>query len=216
MAMTLEPDQVAAAVSAERLALADLMAQLSEEELATRSLCAAWTVRDVLAHLTTTTRLRIPMLARAILRARGSFDRMEVDLAADRAARFSTAELIDQLRESAQSSRRFPGSSAMDPLMDLVVHAQDVARPLGRVHETPAPVRAAVLSYLTTNRLMGGPKRIAGLRLESTDSPWAAGTGPLVRGSDAELLLALAGRPAASDRLSGPGVTTLRARLDAR
>src|SRR3712207_6184761 len=124
--------EVDAAVAAERHRVADLVTDLTPDEWATPSLCAAWTVRDVVAHLTVTTRLTVPRLVRAAVRARGSFDRMEVDLAAERSAAYRPEELVTQLRESAGSTRRFPGSTPRDPLMDLVVHGQDIARPLGR------------------------------------------------------------------------------------
>ncbi|WP_137293385.1 maleylpyruvate isomerase family mycothiol-dependent enzyme [Nocardioides dongxiaopingii] len=204
---------IAAAVRVERLALADLAAGLDEEQLATPSLCTAWTVRDVLAHLTTTTRLSIPLLAGAVVRARGSFDRMEVDLAARRATRFTTAELVAQLRASAESERRFPGSRPVDPLMDLVVHTQDVVRPLGLDHESPPGARTASLAHLVTSTLMGGPRRIAGLRLVSTDSGWTYGDGAVVEGRDSDLLLVVAGRPAGLAGLRGPGVPTLAERV---
>ena len=154
---------IAAAVARERLALADLVAGLEADQWATPSLCAAWTVRDVVAHLTVTTRLTVPKVAVAAARARFSFDRMEIALTAERAARYGTAELVEQLRESASSDRRFPGSAPMDPLMDLVVHAQDVARPLGLAYSSPADVVAASLAYLATNRFMGGPRRLEGV-----------------------------------------------------
>ncbi|WP_232021310.1 MULTISPECIES: maleylpyruvate isomerase family mycothiol-dependent enzyme [Pseudonocardia] len=44
------------AVSAERVAVADLVDSLTDDEWITGSLCSGWTVRDVVAHLTTTTR----------------------------------------------------------------------------------------------------------------------------------------------------------------
>jgi uncharacterized protein (TIGR03083 family) len=212
-APTLAPAAVDAAVAAERLAVADLVAGLTDEQWATRSLCAAWTVRDVVAHLTTTTRLTVPKVAVAAARARFSFDRMEVALAADRAARYSTAELVDQLRESARSTRRFPGSGPMDPLMDLVVHGQDVARPLGLAHSSPAEVVTACLAYLAGNRFMGGPRRLAGVRVLSTDTGWSTGDGPEVRGPDTDLLLVVTGRPAGLAALEGPGLVRLAARL---
>ena len=204
---------VDAAVSAERCRLADSVADLTDEQWATPSLCAAWTVRDVVAHLTVTTRMTVPRMLRAAVRARGSFDRMAVDLAAERAAAYSTAELVAQLRESAASTRRMPGSAPMDPLMDLVVHGQDVARPLGRRHVSPPDVLAACLAYVARNRLLGGPQRLAGVRLVSTDSGWTHGDGAELRGPDIELLLVAAGRRAGLDQLAGPGVAVVDARL---
>ena len=204
---------VDAAVSAERHRLADSVADLTAEQWATPSLCAAWTVRDVVAHLTVTTRVTVPRLLRGAVRARGSFDRLAIDLAAERAVAHTPAELVAQLRESAASTRRMPGSSPMDPLMDLVVHAQDVARPLGRRHVSPPDVVAACLAYVATNRFMGGPRRLAGVQLVSTDTGWTHGDGAELGGPDIDLLLATAGRRAGLDGLEGPGAEVLAARL---
>ncbi|RBY80967.1 maleylpyruvate isomerase family mycothiol-dependent enzyme [Geodermatophilus sp. TF02-6] len=201
------------AVSTERRRLADSVADLTDEQWATPSLCAAWTVRDVIAHLTVTTRLTVPRLLRAAVRARGSFDRMEVALAAQRAAAYTTAELVAQLRESADSTRRFPGSTPVDPLMDLVVHGQDVARPLGRRYVSPPEVVAACLAYVARNRFMGGPRRLSGVRLVSTDTGWTLGDGAELRGPDVDLLLVAAGRRAGLDALAGPGTAVVAERL---
>ena len=204
---------VDAAVAAERHRVADLVADLTDEQWTTPSLCAAWTVRDVVAHLTVTTRMTVPRLLPAAVRARGSFDRLAIDLAAERAAAYNTTELVAQLRESAGSTRRMPGSTPMDPLMDLVVHGQDVARPLGRRHVTPPDVVAACLAYVAPNKFMRGPQRLAGVQLVSTDTGWTHGDGAELRGPDIDLLLATAGRRAGLDGLEGPGAEVLSARL---
>lgn len=201
------------AVSAERRRLAGFAADLTDEQWATPSLCAAWTVRDVISHLGVTTRMSVPRLLRAALKARGSFDRIAVDLAAERAAAYTTAELVAQLRESADSTRRIPGSGPMDPLMDLVIHAQDVARPLDRPYASPPEVVAACLAYVAVNRFMGAPQRLAGVQLISADTAWTLGDGPELRGPDIDLLLVAAGRPAGLAALDGPGVAVVAERL---
>jgi len=205
--------EVDRAVAAERRALADLVSGLDARQWETPSLCDAWTVRHVIAHLTYTTRARIPAVVWAAIRARGSFDRMEIAIAADRAARFRTDELVAQLRESADSNRRMPASTPMDPLMDVVIHGQDVARPLGVHHVSPPTVVAACLAYVAGNSFMGGPRRLAGLRVVSSDSGWSTGSGPEVSGPDLDLLLAVAGRRAGLAALSGPGLTQFSAQL---
>jgi uncharacterized protein (TIGR03083 family) len=204
---------VDAAVSAERRRLADFVTDLTDEQWATPSLCAAWTVRDVVAHLTLTTRITVPRLLRAAVRARGSFDRMEIDLAAEWTAAYTTPELVVQLRESARSTRRTPGSTPMDPLMDLVIHAQDIARPLGRRYVSPPEVVAACLAYVATNKFMGGPRRLPEDRLVSTDTGWARGEGAELRGPDVDLLLVTAGRRVGLDALDGPGASVVAQRL---
>lgn len=210
---TLDPEEIDAAVRAERRSVAALLGTLTAEEWGQPSLCGEWTVREVAAHLTTTTRETPWDVLRAVVRARFDFDRMTRDVARDIAARQSTEELLRRLRESAESSRRVVLSGPMDPLMDVVVHAQDIARPLGRDHRTPLPVVVAATSYLAGNRLMGGPKRVRGLHLVATDAAWTHGAGPEVAGPVTDLLLAVAGRPAGLAALHGEGVPALAARL---
>ena len=120
---------------------------------------------------------------------------------------------LAQLHESAGSTRRFPGSTPRDPLMDLVVHGQDIARPLGRRSVSPPDVVADCLAYVAGNRFMRGPQRLSGVRLVSTDTGWTSGEGAELRGSDVDLLLVAAGRRAGLDALEGPGVAVVSARL---
>ena len=98
------------AVSAERRRLADFVADLTDEQWATPSLCAAWTVRDVISHLGTTTRTSVPRMLRAALKARGSFDRMGVDLAAERVAAHTTA--VASIALPRRSARPVPRSAS--------------------------------------------------------------------------------------------------------
>jgi len=209
----MNPDQIAVALKAERHRLCDFLEDLEDTDWTTRSLCSAWNVREVVAHLTTTTRATVGSVALAAVRARGSFDRMTADVARDRAARFSPVELVQQLRGSAESSRRMPGSGPMDPLMDVLVHGQDIARPLGRCHPVRTDVVMPVLTYVAANRMLGGPKRLDGLELVATDVSWLSGEGPEVRGSASDLLLVATGRRAGLTGLTGSGVELLAERL---
>jgi hypothetical protein len=56
--------------------------------------------------------------------------------------------------------------------------------------------------------------RVAGLQLRADDGPLATGTGPLVTGSTLALVMSMAGRTPYVAELDGPGVPTLRSRLD--
>jgi hypothetical protein len=58
-------------------------------------------------------------------------------------------------------------------------------------------------------------KRTAGLRLQATDGPFAAGSGPLVSGRTVALIMAMAGRASYCDELDGDGVAVLRSRCPA-
>ena len=66
---------------AERHRLADTLDTLTDEQWATPSLCAGWTVRDVVAHLvfpSTTSKLRVIV---PFAKARFDFDRMTMQTA---------------------------------------------------------------------------------------------------------------------------------------
>ncbi|TKV28475.1 maleylpyruvate isomerase family mycothiol-dependent enzyme [Arthrobacter sp. NamB2] len=212
----MQPDEIAVAVRAERQHLCGFLETLDDAEWTAPSLCSAWTVREVVAHLTIPTRASVGFLVVAAIRARGNFHRMIADTARIRAARFTAAELVQQLRESAESSRRIPGSAPMDPLTDLLVHGQDIAQALGRAYRVRLDVAVPVLTYVVGNRMLGAPERLLGLELVATDAEWSSGEGLRVEGSVKDLLLVAAGRPVGLARLTGPGVERLAGRLDGR
>jgi uncharacterized protein (TIGR03083 family) len=194
-----------------RRAVADLLATLTDEEWEAPSLCAGWRVRDVGAHLAL-----IPdppstgtMVVEAV-RARGSFHRLNHDIAVRHAAR-PTAGIVDDLRRHAESRRLPVVTNYRNVLFDILVHSQDIAVPLGRT--LPMPVEAAAAGATRVWR-MGWPFRarrhLRGVSLTATDTTWSAGTGPEVAGPVEALLLLLTGRTAtALPRLTGEGVKRL-------
>lgn len=199
---------------AERLSFADLLEDLDEHEWSVNSLCAGWTVQEVAAHLTMSTRLTLGVTIRGAVRSGGSFDRMENRFARERAVRFTSAELIAQIRETAASPRRAPGAKPLDPLLDALVHGQDIARPLGRQRAVPVEPALAALEHARTSAFYGARKRFRGLRLVATDADWAAGDGAEeIRGPVSDLLLLATGRPAGLAGTSGPGVARVEAHL---
>ncbi|GAA0619962.1 maleylpyruvate isomerase family mycothiol-dependent enzyme [Kribbella sandramycini] len=182
-------------IEAERRDLADFLDSLTAPEWRIQSLCPGWTLHDVLAHLTTSTRTTWPMFLRGVLRARGNLDRMEAEIARARAARHTPAELIAQFRETAASTRRSPGSKPLDTLTDALVHGQDISIPLNHRRPMPlAPARAA-LDHVLTSPFYGARKRLRNTRLVATDTNWSAGTGSnLLQAPIADLLLIATGR----------------------
>lgn len=54
---------------------------------------------------------------------------------------------------------------------------------------------------------------MAGLRLVATDVTWSAGDGPVVEGPAESLILAMSGRPAGLDDLTGKGMALLSSRV---
>ncbi|GAB3821294.1 maleylpyruvate isomerase family mycothiol-dependent enzyme [Kribbella italica] len=205
---------VLALTTAERLSLADFFDSLTAAEWQADSLCAGWTVHDVAAHMTLSTRTTVPMVIKGAIRARGSFDRMELLFATERAARFSPAELVTQLRETATSAHRTLGAGIVDPLLDALVHGQDVARPLGRPRPMPAEAAVIALEHVLSSKFYGAPKRLRDVRLIATDHPWSSGTGSHeLRGPLADLILTATGRPAGLLNLTGPALPKVTAAL---
>lgn len=62
---------------------------------------------------------------------------------------------------------------------------------------------------------VAGRSTIEGLRLEATDGPFATGAGPLVSGTTPALTMAMAGRLAYFDDVTGPGASIARTRCTA-
>ncbi|WP_406195063.1 maleylpyruvate isomerase family mycothiol-dependent enzyme [Streptomyces europaeiscabiei] len=199
---------------AERLSLADFLDGLAGPDWSEASLCAGWTVHDVAAHLTLSTRTTLLGTIKGAIRARGDWNRMEFDFARERAGRFGPAELVAQIRETAGSPRRAPLAAPLDPLVDFLVHGQDIARPLGRDRPMPTEQAAAALAHVVASPFYGARKRLRAVRLVATDATWTTGTGPdEVRGPLADLLLLATGRPAGLTGVFGPGVEKLAATL---
>ena len=75
---------------------------------------------------------------------------------------------------------------------------------------------ACLQMYTKASFPVGGRKRIGGLRLVATDTGWSYGAGPDVSGGAMSLLLAMTGRAAGIDGLTGDGVATLSQRIATR
>lgn len=206
----MDRDEVWQHVHSERRALARVLAELSADEWAAPSLCAGWSVREVAAHVIRSPAATRREVAVGLLRARGSFNRM-VDTDARRAARRPVAEIVADYRRYDGSRRRPPGTSVLDPLVDVLVHTQDIVVPLGRSH--PMPARAAAVACRRARRVsfVYGGRPLSGLSIRAVDADFSVGRGPLVEGPAEAVLMLLTGRAAAAvGRLSGPGLDRLR------
>ena len=208
-------DKVWQTIDDERLSLANLLDDLSAEEWETPSLCAGWRVRDVAAHLTLSqTGLLAGMLA--MFRARGNFNRMIRDTAVRQAA-LPVERYAVLLRGMVGSRKKAPGITYLEPLIDILVHGQDIAIPLGRTRPMPTQAAATAVTRVWPNLWpFRAERKLSGLRLVATDHSWSAGQGLQVEGPIAAILLLLTGRRAALPQLSGPGATELEARLSPR
>jgi uncharacterized protein (TIGR03083 family) len=203
-----------ALIADERLQLADLLSGLTREQQATQSLCDAWTVHDVAAHLAMPLTVSMPRFALAMLACRGNFDRANDRLTREQARR-PLREITGLLRQKASSSFTPPGAGPEAPLTDLLIHGADIRWPLGLKRDIPEERLQAALTFLTDRSARGVVAKgvLDGLRFEADDLAWAHGNGPVVRGAAEALMLAVSGRGAALARLSGDGLATLRARV---
>jgi uncharacterized protein (TIGR03083 family) len=200
-----------AVIHAERKALAADLRTLSDADWARTSLCARWTVRDVLAHMTSAAKLTPPAFLARLAGSGFSFDKVqEKGVAANRGD--SPADTLAGF-EAVQTSVKHPPGPADTWLGETIVHSEDIRGPLGVKHAYPteAVVRVADF-YQGSNLLIGSKRRIAGLTLRATDTDWSHGTGPEVSGPILFLVLAMTGRKAALEDLDGEGVAALRTR----
>jgi uncharacterized protein (TIGR03083 family) len=203
--------QVWPVIHAERAALLADLRTLTPQQWQTPSACDGWTVRDVVAHIIATARMTPVGFFTGFLGSGFDFTRFN----ARNVARERGAGTDDQLAalESVQDSTSHPPGPLPSWLGETIVHAEDVRRPLGisRSYPTDAVVRLADF-YRGSNLIVGAKRRIDGLRLSATDADWTNGSGSLVSGPVLSLVLAMTGRKAALDDLTGPGVASLRAR----
>jgi uncharacterized protein (TIGR03083 family) len=184
---------------------------LDEARWATPSLAQGWTVEDVVAHLVATAKMTPPRFFTGLAASGFRFNSMSAKaLAAEKGG--SGAETLARYRAVLYETKHPPGPlEAM--VGEQVVHGEDVRRPLGLAHTYPPEALAGVADfYRKSNLLLGGKRRVAGLRLQASDMDWSRGDGPEVTGPMLDLVLAIAGRRAGLDRLGGTGLATLKAR----
>ncbi len=202
-------------VAEERHALADRLDPVEGAGWDTPSLCSAWTVREVLAHLVLAAEPgAVRRFLPALLRARGSPHRASEQMVVTRVREDgSGAALLAALRSHASSRFAPPGLGPGAPLADVLVHGLDMALPLDLELHRPPRAWASALAFLTTPSAQWGLGRRGRPTLTwvATDLDSTRGSGPHVRGPARALGLAAAGRTALVDELDGPGLPALRA-----
>ena len=200
-------------VAGQRLAIAELLGGLSEADWEHPSLCAGWRVHDVAAHVTLIPIAPSPgSLLVDFAKARGNYAQFNTVASQRRAARTPT-QLMQDLRTTAERrSVPWPVKPA-NVMWDILVHAQDIAIPLGIDFATPPDAGAAAAAQIWELRWpfsFGAKRRLGSLRLTATDADWTIGAGPEVAGPISAILLLLTGRTEAATRmLTGDGVRSL-------
>ncbi len=186
--------QIWACIDEQRADLADLLDTLSPEQWETPSLCPGWTVRHVAAHITQSTtnwgRLTFELV-------RSGFRFNAVTLRMAREDRRTPQEITDALRAMVGGRRRPPGTAVADPLMDVLVHGQDIAVPLGIERTMPTAQAVVVAERLWK---MGFPfnarRRFPNVSFTATDADFSVGDGDVVRGPIQDIVMTLSGRRA--------------------
>ena len=204
-------DSIWPTIHAERRALADDVAGLTEQQWATPSLCSEWNVHQVLAHLLSAAKMTPPKFFREFAKSGFTFNKYTAQQVAIESAGGPAATLA--AFRAAESRTSAPPGPKDTWLGEAFAHGEDIRRPLGIRHDYPLPyVGRAVAFYAGSNTIIGGKNRVAGLTLKATDTDFSVGSGPLVEGPAISLLLAASGRMCALDDLTGPGVQVLRDR----
>jgi uncharacterized protein (TIGR03083 family) len=199
-------------IHAERKALAADLGATTDTQWTTASMCPGWTVRDVLAHMTSTAAMTPGKFMGRFVASGFQFEKLQAKSLAEQNAG-SGADVLQRFTALADATTHPPGP--VDTwLGETIVHAEDIRRPLGIKHEYPLDdVTRAADFFRKSNLLIGGKKRATGLTLKATDTDWSAGDGPEVAGPALSIVLAITGRAPALDDLTGPGVETLRSRV---
>ena len=196
----------------EREGLAADLEAIDESAWGTPSLCPGWTVRDVLAHMTALARMTPPMYLKKLVANGFNLTRLQArDITLEKGN--SGEETLSRFRAVAASNGRLRAVPPKMALGETLLHAEDIRRPLGIVHEYPLGALVTVAdAYKGSNVVAGAKRRIAGLTLRATDTDWSTGSGPVVSGPILALLMAMAGRQAGVDDLEGEGAAELRSR----
>jgi len=200
-----------AAIHTERKALLADLEPLTAEQWTTPSLCPDWSVRQVLAHMVATAELTPPKFFAALIGSGMKFQTFTTK-AVNAKLGASPDDTLAGLRAELTATTHPPGPM-QSWVGETIVHSEDIRRPLGIRHTYAMDAVTGVADfYKKSNLLIGSKKRVAGLTLRATDTDWSSGSGPEVSGPMLSLLLAMTGRRAPIDDLSGDGVATLKSR----
>ena len=205
------------AVRHELREIRELMSEVEESDWDRASTCEGFRVRDVVGHLTVSRHLSTGAVLGALVRQRGDLAAV-ADRASVREGGRPVGELLALLDEAA-ARPRWRGVSRIQrwPAMlgDVATHQEDLRWSLRRRRTSPSPRADQVLDTVLGLRGLeswGADARAEGLTLHATDTGWRHGRGPEVHGTADVLLMALGGRRAAAEHLTGDGAELLAAR----
>lgn len=199
--------------SQERAEFTALLETLTPEQWQAPSLCAGWSVRDVVAHAISYEELGPREVIRQLVRGRFVPARTNAIGLADCRER-GPEELVALYKKYARPQGLTTAFGGLIALTDGMIHQQDVRRPLGLPREIPGERIAPVLRFALFAPVIRGILRVRGVRLVATDLDWSFGSGPEARGPAEALLMVIGGRRGIVPELSGPGTAKLAERID--
>jgi uncharacterized protein (TIGR03083 family) len=201
-------------IHAERAALAATLAELDAADWTHDSLCPGWTVHDVAAHVISNPQIGWGQVAGLTARNLGrGYNTMIFREVKRLSARQTRESILGDFERYATSTRHVPTTTSVEPLIDALLHHQDIVRPLGRTRAM-APEAAAVAADRVRRLapLMGTGRLVRSIRLVATDVDWSRGTGPEVRGPVQELLMLASGREPDRALVEGEGLAAVPTR----
>lgn len=169
----MDSDTIWRNVDEQRGHLADLLDTLEPQQWATPSLCAGWTVREVAIHITQS-HASIGEMLPVALKSGFRFDAMVRRAALEDPS--DPAAITARLRAMAGSRKRPPLTKEVDPLLDILIHTQDICIPLGIDRTMPPDAAVAVADRLWHMKFPFAPQRdLPGYRFVATDAAYAVG-----------------------------------------
>lgn len=201
----MDRDRIWDHVTRERLALASLLRGVAEDDWDAPSLCDGWRVRDVAAHVISAPQATVGDVA---VELRDRLLRRHPGPGRPRPGDRPVSGILADYQRLAAARHRPLGTTVDDMLVDVLVHTQDVALPLGLRHEPPADAVVQALRRACRVRFIFGTQRtLRGLRLVASDADFAYGAGATVEGPALQLLLVCTGRTRVASGLGGPGLS---------
>lgn len=204
-------EHLSAIQAREHAALVADLRTLTREQWHSPSLCGEWVVEEVVAHLGAASRLGPVRWFRSMAAARFDADvhnqrRLEEFLGA------TSSVTLERFADT--GTIRLPFRESPGGLGELIVHAEDIRKPLGLVR-TPDPAGLAAVArfFATKDFAVNSKQQVKGLRLEASDTDFRAGHGPVVVGPLLALVMVMAGRSAFLPDLHGDGVPELSRRI---
>lgn len=206
------PTTTTSLVEDERNDLADFLETLTPQQWDTESLCAGWSVHDVVAHVVSYEGARPVALAQRFAQGRLRLNRIN-GIALDEHRDREPQELIRLLRLHATPTGLTSAFGGRVALVDGLMHHQDIRRALDVPRDVPADRLRAALPFALLAPPVKALWHIRGVKVVATDIDWSGGTGPEARGTGEAVLMVMGGRRGVARELDGPGAERLARRL---